>query len=134
MEVHALIWPVKLCSFESGQQDCISTMNALCCDACIYATCLPCAGVVTYVREELSPLNAKANWLGDFDDPLLEDFCNEGRLVETDHGSFILINVYAPNAGELEQGRPRLGFKLSFLNALKRKCELCDVRMLLSRG
>ncbi|KAH7431767.1 hypothetical protein KP509_08G065600 [Ceratopteris richardii] len=61
--------------------------------------------------------------MGDFDDPLLEDFCNEGRIVETDHGSFILINVYAPNAGENEQGRPRLSFKLSFLKALKQKLD-----------
>ncbi|MCO5593298.1 hypothetical protein L7F22_047306 [Adiantum nelumboides] len=81
------------------------------------------SGVVTYVKEELLPLDAKANWLGDFDDPLLEELCNEGRVVETDHGSFILINVYSPNAGEREQGRPRLGFKLSFLKALKRKCD-----------
>ncbi|KAI5062045.1 hypothetical protein GOP47_0022584 [Adiantum capillus-veneris] len=81
------------------------------------------SGVVTYVKEELSPLDAKANWLGDFDDPLLEEFCNEGRIVETDHGSFILINVYTPNAGDREQGRPRVGFKMSFLKALKRKCD-----------
>lgn len=81
------------------------------------------SGVVTYVKEDLSPLDAKANFLGDFDDPLLEDFCNEGRVVETDHGSFILINVYAPNAGDKDQGRPRLTFKLSFLKALKRKCD-----------
>lgn len=81
------------------------------------------SGVVTYLKDELTPLDAKADCLGDFDDPSLAELCNEGRLVDTDHGSFILINVYAPNAGEKEQGRLRLGFKLKFLEALKRKCD-----------
>ena len=79
-------------------------------------------GVVTYVKEELSPLDAHANSLGDSDDPLLDELSNEGRMVETDHGSFVLINVYLPNAGDKEQGRPRLHFKLAFLEALKNKC------------
>lgn len=94
------------------------------------------SGVVTYVKEELSPLDAKANCLGDFDDPLIEELCSEGRLIETDHGSFILINVYAPNAGDEEQGRPRLGFKLSFLKALKRKCDelVCSGRHVIIVG
>lgn len=39
----------------------------------------------------------------------------------TDHGSFVLINVYVPNAGDASAGqdRPRVAFKLRFLRALR---------------
>lgn len=40
------------------------------------------------------------------------------RVVVTDHGSFVLYNVYVPNAGE-RPDRVRLAAKLSFLQALK---------------
>lgn len=42
----------------------------------------------------------------------------EGRLVVTDHGSFILLNVYVPNAPSADS----LQFKLKFLRALHRYC------------
>jgi exonuclease III len=46
------------------------------------------------------------------------DLHSEGRIVETDHGAFVLINVYAPNAGE-RPARARLPFKLRWFAALR---------------
>eukprot|EP00897_Mesotaenium_endlicherianum_P003466 jgi/Mesen1/3147/ME000184S02212 len=77
------------------------------------------SGVVTYVREELSPLEAEADCLQGPD----EDICREGRVMCTDHGTFLLFNVYVPNAGDRSEGRPRLAFKLAFLHALRRKMD-----------
>jgi exonuclease III len=45
-----------------------------------------------------------------------------GRLVVTDHGSFVLFNVYVPNAGERPE-RARLAAKLAFLQALKERVD-----------
>jgi exonuclease III len=42
------------------------------------------------------------------------------RVVLTDHGSFVLINVYVPNAGPFPE-RPRAAYKYKFLEALKTK-------------
>ena len=42
-------------------------------------------------------------------------------MVLTDHGAFVLINVYAPNAGDRAAGRPRLAYKLRWLAALAAK-------------
>lgn len=50
----------------------------------------------------------------------------EGRLLITDHGEYIIVNVYAPNAGE-RPARSRLGFKLSWFSALKDKLS-CFIR------
>jgi hypothetical protein len=44
------------------------------------------------------------------------------RVVITDHGAFVLVNVYVPNAGE-RPARSRLDFKVRFLRALKDKCD-----------
>ena len=38
----------------------------------------------------------------------------------TDHGDFVLINVYVPNEGDNGERR---GFKCRFLAALKRKAD-----------
>ena len=40
----------------------------------------------------------------------------------TDHGAFVVINVYCPNAGPAPE-RPRLAIKMRFLEALKRKAD-----------
>jgi len=40
----------------------------------------------------------------------------------TDHGSFVLFNVYVPNAGERPE-RARLAAKLAFLQALKERVD-----------
>ncbi|CAM6082517.1 unnamed protein product [Calypogeia fissa] len=80
------------------------------------------SGVVTYVKNDFSPLDAAAEKLpGDID--AVEGLCREGRIIETDHGSFVLVNVYVPNAGDRDEGRPRLDFKIRFLQALKGKCD-----------
>ena len=81
------------------------------------------SGVVTYVKEELSPFDAKADYLGDLDSDSDIDLCREGRPIETDHGSFILINVYVPNEGQSAEVCPRLFFKLHFLKTLKHRCD-----------
>lgn len=48
----------------------------------------------------------------------VERFDREGRLLETDHGLFTLVNVYYPNGGS---GEERLRYKLDFYEeALKR--------------
>lgn len=44
------------------------------------------------------------------------------RVVITDHGAFVLINVYAPNAGDAP-ARPRVDFKCRFLAALKERMD-----------
>jgi hypothetical protein len=43
-------------------------------------------------------------------------------VVQSDHGKFVLLNVYVPNAGEAPE-RPRLSAKLAFLAALTRRVE-----------
>jgi exonuclease III len=60
-----------------------------------------------------SPVAASVTALG-------PDFDGEGRCVVTDHGPFVLFNVYVPNAGEAPE-RERLPFKLRFLHALRHK-------------
>lgn len=75
------------------------------------------------MKEALSPLDAKADWLGE--NSSAEDLCNEGRLMCTDHGSFVLLNVYVPNSGDGDKGRPRLDFKMRYLKALEQTCKLC---------
>lgn len=80
--------------------------------------------MVTYVKGEFTPLDAKADWLGDRNSSSSEGLCDEGRLMCTDHGSFVLLNVYVPNAGDHDEGRPRLDFKLRYLKALEQTCKL----------
>lgn len=70
------------------------------------------SGVVTYVRSSFSPLACSSTI---FQDKELDE---EGRCVVTDHGSFVVFNVYVPNAGDDADGRPRLQYKLRFLRAL----------------
>ncbi|EFN58215.1 hypothetical protein CHLNCDRAFT_142087 [Chlorella variabilis] len=57
------------------------------------------SGVTTYASDAYAPL-----------------------VLITDHGAFVLVNVYVPNAGD-RPDRPRLHYKLRFLAALRRKCE-----------
>lgn len=46
------------------------------------------------------------------------------RIVLTDHGSFVLLNVYVPNAGKKEEAiSDRADLKIRFLHALKEKCD-----------
>ena len=43
-------------------------------------------------------------------------------MLKTDHGQFVLFNIYAPNAGE-RPARSRAHLKLRFLQALKDKAD-----------
>ncbi|KAK9819914.1 hypothetical protein WJX72_003899 [[Myrmecia] bisecta] len=76
------------------------------------------SGVTTYASTAYSPVKAEADCLGDGE----SDLDREGRVVLTDHMAFVLVNVYAPNAGERPE-RPRKDFKCRFLTALKAKCD-----------
>ncbi|GBG89045.1 hypothetical protein CBR_g48654 [Chara braunii] len=80
------------------------------------------SGVATYVKEALLPLDACADCLGNSTGQSEEDIDREGRVICTDHGSFMLVNVYVPNAGE-KPLRPRIDFKMKFLRMLRNKCD-----------
>eukprot|EP00854_Cymbomonas_tetramitiformis_P003232 gene3232-4076_t len=69
------------------------------------------SGVATFARAG-SVIAADPNPLGD------PDLDQEGRCLLTDHGDFVLLNVYAPAGGE---GYARLPHKLRFLRALSRR-------------
>ena len=51
----------------------------------------------------------------------LRELDSEGRCVITDHGAFLLFNVYIPNAGE-----ERNDFKLRFLEVLSMRVRQCQ--------
>ena len=51
----------------------------------------------------------------------LRDLDSEGRCVITDHGAFLLFNLYVPNAGE-----ERNDFKLRFLELLSMRIRQCQ--------
>ena len=67
-------------------------------------------GVATFARKGLTA-SANANIFGD------SALDSEGRCVMTDHGTFVLFNVYVPYAGG---EYARLPFKMKFLAALRR--------------
>jgi len=65
-------------------------------------------GVVTYAKIG-TVQNATC---APFNDPTLD---NQGRCVMTDHGSFVVFNVYVPCGGAMP-----LSYKMKFLNVLQR--------------
>ena len=79
-------------------------------------------GVVTYASPSWSPVDAfTSDRLIESDQELSEadkrcTVWREGRMVVTDHGRFVLVNVYVPNAGM----RDRVPVKLRFLRAVRR--------------
>lgn len=70
------------------------------------------SGTATFVRKGV-PFRAAHEGLDE------EDLEHEGRVVRTDHGSFVLFNVYCPNGGAAQE---RLPAKLSFFARLQRAC------------
>lgn len=67
-------------------------------------------GVVTFVQKGKVPVvRANSRPLGS------DDLDDQGRCIMTDHGNFVLFNVYAP----ANSGQP-LSYKMKFLNALRR--------------
>ncbi|WIA36495.1 hypothetical protein OEZ86_007794 [Tetradesmus obliquus] len=74
------------------------------------------SGVSTWAREACAAVSAEA-------DTLLAEGCErEGRALITDHGAFVLFNVYVPNAGD-RTARARLPAKLAFLQALQERVD-----------
>lgn len=61
------------------------------------------SGVVTYAKDELSKVTYGVG---------IRKFDSEGRFVVSDHGEFVLYNVYFPNGGS---GDERHQFKQEFL-------------------
>jgi exodeoxyribonuclease III len=74
------------------------------------------SGVATLVRPGITS-SADANCLGKFGDSTHQD--HEGRCVLTRHGDITVINVYVPTT----PNTARLGFKMRFLEALRRKVD-----------
>eukprot|EP00435_Cladocopium_sp_Y103_P017263 s137_g4.t1 len=66
-------------------------------------------GCATFVRKGLT---VEAASCAPLERAELDD---EGRCLLTDHGSFVVFNVYVPNS----QGGPRLPFKMRWLRALR---------------
>lgn len=50
----------------------------------------------------------------------MERFDEEGRVLQTDFGDFVLFNIYFPNGG---RGMDRVQYKLEFYDALFEYCE-----------
>ncbi|RKO91958.1 Endonuclease/exonuclease/phosphatase [Blyttiomyces helicus] len=95
------------------------------------------SGVATFVRSEYAPIDAEEGFSGllsqpsesnpapsfrcygelfsEFTRPELVDLDSEGRCIVTDHRSFVLFNVYFPNAGSDE----RFAFKMRFYKAIE---------------
>ena len=91
-------------------------------------------GVVTYAREGLTVAAREGVGVGQREEGeegleaeeevkavVGDDWtAEEGRCVTTDHGAFVLFNIYFPNAG---RGEERLAYKLRYYAALQRRCE-----------
>lgn len=67
------------------------------------------SGVATFWREGLQG-EVIAKGFG------VERFDNEGRIIVTDHGAFVLLNIYFPNGGS---GPERLQYKMEFYAAFR---------------
>jgi len=70
------------------------------------------SGVVTYCKEKWSPVTAEAG-IG------IKRFDDEGRIMMTDHTSFVLFNCYMPNSG---QGADRMTYKLDMHASFVSRC------------
>ena len=77
-------------------------------------------GIATFCKVEPVAVYTDVELLAGEDEEGFE-VSKEGRVLVSDHGDFVLFNVYCPNAGG--EGRPRLEFKARFLEALWKKME-----------
>jgi exodeoxyribonuclease III len=69
--------------------------------------------------------------------PVTGGYEREGRVLETDHGAFVLLNLYAPNAGDRAvDGGVRGGVKAAFLTAVRRRVDalMADGRQVIVCG
>ena len=79
------------------------------------------SGVVTFARRGTT-IRAQEGF-ANFDDEGMQSSQIDskiGRCIMTDHGSFVLFNVYFPNAG---RGDDRLEYKLNFYEAFQFECK-----------
>lgn len=53
-------------------------------------------------------------WVTTLSPALLQELDSEGRVVITDHGAFVLFNIYGPALSSEENFEQRLEFKLKF--------------------
>jgi len=74
-------------------------------------------GVVTYAKVGTS-VSANSTPFGD------EELDSQGRCVQTDHGSFIIFNVYVPQGGSCG-----INFKLKFLYKLRAIMNECRQKL-----
>ena len=86
------------------------------------------SGCTTWAASpSFSPMDAQSDCLSQVCDEGGLDLDQEGRIVVTDHDSFVCINIYVPNAGDSSSGdlsqRPRVDFKVRFLQAVKHKAD-----------
>ena len=65
----------------------------------------------------MAPLICKPCNDGRFSLAELEAFDSEGRCVVTDHGAFVLLNVYGPAITNADSADERFAFKLRFFEA-----------------
>lgn len=94
------------------------------------------SGVVTYVKKgAYTPIASEEGFTGllntednkeplyfsEFTTPELQALDNEGRCVITDHGQFVLFNVYFPNEGP--ENPDRGTFKMQFHRAIQQRIE-----------
>eukprot|EP00041_Stephanoeca_diplocostata_P020577 m.463736 g.463736 ORF g.463736 m.463736 type:complete len:221 (-) comp21611_c0_seq24:2633-3295(-) len=74
-------------------------------------------GVATFVRKSVMP-KCTPTVLANAAVLEVPELDSEGRCLVTDHGSFVVFNVYVPNSG---MGSRRLPYKLKFLRRLREK-------------
>ncbi len=75
------------------------------------------SGVATFWREGLQgELIAKGFGRAELPGIGSARFDNEGRILVTDHGAFVLLNIYFPNGGS---GPERLQYKMEFYEAFR---------------
>lgn len=84
----------------------------------------PCT-TTTSSFSSLSARKVHQELLRDFSIEELRNLDTEGRVIITDHSSFILFNIYAPavTKEDPEQAKLRLAFKMRFYTALQRRWE-----------
>jgi exodeoxyribonuclease-3 len=68
------------------------------------------SGVATYVRKGLTR-SVHTNVFGN------PEYDGEGRVIQSDHGSFVLFNVYFPNSRRIEY---KMGFHGQFSSIVQR--------------
>ena len=56
----------------------------------------------------------------------METLDSEGRVIMTDHGAFVLVNVYGPAISTEDSAEERYAFKLQFYKVRVCVLNVCD--------